>query len=67
MLCYNVFMKKERYAYVEYKDCSSKLWIYKCDENFSVNDIVEAPVFDYSYTNIAIIKKIKYLTDNIYQ
>ena len=56
-------MKKERYAYVEYKDCSSKLWIYKCDESFSVDDIVEAPVFDYSYTNIAIIKKIKYLYD----
>ena len=56
-------MKKERYAYVEYKDCSSKLWIYKCDEGFSVNDIVEAPTFDYAYNNIAIIKKIKYLTD----
>lgn len=56
-------MKKERYAYVKYKDSSSKLWIYKCDESFSVNDIVEAPVFDYTYNNIAIIKKIKYLTD----
>ena len=56
-------MKKERYAFVKYKDSSSKLWIYKCDDRFSVNDIVEAPTFDYSYNNIAIIKKIKYLSD----
>ena len=63
MLCYNAFMKKERYAFVKYKDSSSKLWIYKCDDRFSVNDIVEAPTFDYSYNNIAIIKKIKYLSD----
>ena len=57
-------MKKERYAFVQYKDnYSSILWIYKCDENFSVNDIVEAPVCDYAYNNIAIIKKIKYLSD----
>ena len=56
-------MKRERYAFVKYKDSSSKLWIYKCDESFSVNDIVEAPTFDYAYNNIAIIKKIKYLTD----
>ena len=56
-------MKKERYAFVKYKDSSSKLWIYKSDDRFSVNDIVEAPTFDYSYNNIAIIKKIKYLSD----
>ena len=57
-------MKKERYAFVKYKDnYSSILWIYKCDDSFSVGDIVEAPVFDYTYNNIAIIKKIKYLSD----
>jgi hypothetical protein len=57
-------MKKEKYAYVQYKeDYSSKLWIYKCDETFSANDIVEAPICNYSYNNIAIIKKIKFLTN----
>lgn len=64
MICYNVSMKKEKYAYVQYKeDYSSKLWIYKCDETFSANDIVEAPICNYSYNNIAIIKKIKFLTN----
>lgn len=56
-------MKKETYAFIQYKDSSSKLWIYKCGESFYVGDIVEAPVFNYAYSNIAIIKKIKYLSD----
>ena len=57
-------MKKERYAFVKYKDnYSSILWIYKCDDSFSVGDIVKAPICNYAYSNIAIIKKIKYLSD----
>ncbi len=57
-------MKKEKYAFVQYKDSfSSKLWIYKCDDSFSIGDIVEAPICNYAYNNIAIIKKIKFLTD----
>ena len=57
MLCYNNFIKKERYAFVQYKDYSSTLWIYKYDGNFYLNDIVDAPVFDYAYNNIVMIKK----------
>ena len=56
-------MKKERYAFVKYIDGISRLWIYKCDDSFAVDDVVEAPVFDYAYNNIAIIKKIKNLSD----
>lgn len=53
---------KERYAFVNFLNSDYK-YIYKCDKNIRVGDVVEAPTNNYAFKNPAIVREVKKLAE----